>query len=100
MKKIDQNISSVRLYCYNTVAVYSVAGALFVCKTIDTTACYIGSSTTSCSNLVSSDGRSYISGHTTAGMCKIFSRKNCQGDMQEIETDHKSFYFDALSARC
>lgn len=80
--------------------VYSMAGAIFVCKTLDPTVCYIGSDTTSCSNLVSSDGRAYISGHTTAGICNVYSKRGCQGDKQEIGTDHKTFWFDALSARC
>lgn len=83
-----------------TVGVYKVAGALFVCKTNDTTVCYIGSSTRSCSNIVSADGRPYISGHTTTGLCKIFSKKGCLGNLQEIETDHVQFYFNASSARC
>lgn len=83
-----------------TVGVYSVAGALFVCKTVDSSVCYIGSSTTSCTNLISADGRPFISGHTTTGTCKIYSKKRCEGNMQEIETDHVSFYFGAQSARC
>ncbi|KAG4074148.1 hypothetical protein HA402_014353 [Bradysia odoriphaga] len=76
------------------------AGAIFVCKTNGTESCYIGSSTFACSNLVSSDDRPYISGHTTADICKIYSKRNCVGDMQQIGTNHTIFDFDALSACC
>ncbi|XP_037031043.1 uncharacterized protein LOC119070695 isoform X2 [Bradysia coprophila] len=76
------------------------AGAIFVCKTNGTDSCYIGSSTFACSNLVSSDDRPYISGHTTADICKIYSQRNCVGGMQRIGTNHTIFDFDALSACC
>lgn len=82
------------------VAVYEVNGAIFVCKTSGKGTCFIGSSTSSCSNLITSDGRPFISGHTSSGSCKIYSKTGCSGDTQAIGTAHKAFYFSAKSARC
>ncbi|EFR05118.1 hypothetical protein MGYG_08127 [Nannizzia gypsea CBS 118893] len=54
-----------------------------------------------CTNLVSKDGRPYVSGWSTGGDCDIYEGRDCKGTANSIDKDGWSrFPFNVWSVLC
>ncbi|GAO15622.1 hypothetical protein UVI_02050540 [Ustilaginoidea virens] len=79
-----------------------LAKDLIVCKQTRFRDCVPVSSAWVCDNLVSGDGRPFISGRVTSwGSCDIFSENGCSGISNKMDTKGWSrFPFAVKSIRC
>ncbi|KFH44885.1 hypothetical protein ACRE_043610 [Hapsidospora chrysogenum ATCC 11550] len=73
-----------------------------VCKGVGFVDCVPVSSAWTCDNLVSGDGRPFVSGRVTSwGSCDIFSENGCSGISNNMDTEGWSkFPFNVKSIRC
>ncbi|KAK2616199.1 hypothetical protein QQS21_000831 [Conoideocrella luteorostrata] len=80
----------------------AAAKDLIVCKQTGFRECVPVSSAFTCDNLVSKDGRPFVSGRVTSfGSCDIFSENGCSGISNNMDKSGWSkFPFNVKSIRC
>ncbi|KAK2768234.1 hypothetical protein FQN54_000086 [Arachnomyces sp. PD_36] len=81
---------------------FSIDVSVDVCKNLGSTDCFhlvLGAGT--CNNLISSDGRPYVSGWLgPSTICTVYAEKDCSGATDGMWTTPHDFAIQAWSIEC